>query len=82
MAMQVKPLFAPYEAAVNAFLRVGGHTPTVIRSPRALLMRYVAEFAELSYLGANVEEAAQDHVSVRGTTIAGHVFEWPKPSFV
>lgn len=73
------PLFAPYEKAVDEFLRAGGHTATVIRSPRALFKQYRAEFGELPYAGgARVEGAAQNHVSVRGTTIAGHDFEWPE----
>jgi hypothetical protein len=76
-----EPLFAAYECVVDAFLRAGGHTATVIRSPRALLKQYTAVFGQVPYAGgARIEEAAQDHVSVRGTTIAGHDFEWPDPS--
>jgi hypothetical protein len=73
------PLFAPYEKAVDDFLRAGGHTATVIHSPRALFKQYRAEFGDLPYAGgANVTESAQNYVSVRGTTVAGHDFEWPE----
>jgi hypothetical protein len=82
MAMQVgEPLFAQYEDAVDSFLRAGGHTPSVIRSPPGLLKQYRSQFAEsLKYAaGVRIEEAEQDFVSVRGTTIAGHVLEYPEP---
>lgn len=73
------PLFAPYENAVNDFLRAGGHTVTVIRSPRTVFEQYRTQFGDLPYAdGAIVEEAAQNYVSVRGTTIVGHDFEWPE----
>jgi hypothetical protein len=76
-----EPLFSEYEAAVDSFLRAGGHTPSVIRSPRALLEKYRSQFAGSTSYGAGVRigEADQDFVSVRGTTIAGHEFEWPEP---
>ncbi len=76
--MQVsEPLFPEYEAAVESFLRAGGHTPSVIRSPPGLLNRYKSAFAGSANYGTGVriEEAEQDFVSVRGTTIAGHDFE-------
>lgn len=76
-----EPLFAAYESAVDEFLRAGGHTAKVIRSPPDLLHHYKTEFGGLlTYAGGvRIEEAAQDHVSVRGTTIAGQDFEWPEP---
>ena len=80
--MQVsEPLFARYEDAVDAFLHSGGHTPSVIRSPPGLLTQYRAQFpGSLKYSGGvRIEEAKQDFVSVRGTTIGGHDFEWPEP---
>lgn len=75
------PLFAPYESAVDKFLRAGGHTAKVIRSPTDLFRKYKVAFGGLpTYAGgALVEQAAQDHVSVRGTNTAGHDFEWPEP---
>jgi hypothetical protein len=74
------PFFDAYESAVDAFLRAGGHTATLIRSPRALIKEYKAHFGELPYAGtARIQEAAQDYVSVRGANIAGHDFEWPEP---
>ena len=77
-----EPLFAQYEAAVDAFLRAGGHTPSVIRSPPALLKQYRLEFEGSSEYahGVRIEEAAQNFISVRGATIAGHHFEWPEPA--
>ncbi len=80
--MQVsEPFFDPYEAAVDCFLRLGGHTPSVIRSPPGLLKQYRSHFAGSSNYahGTRIEEAEQDHVSVRGTNIAGQDFEWPEP---
>jgi hypothetical protein len=46
-----------------------------------LLKQYRSQFAEsLKYAnGVRIEEAEQDFVSVRGTNIAGHDFEWPEP---
>lgn len=78
--MQIgEPFFPEYEAAVESFLRNGGHTPATIRSPHSLLKRYRTQFAGSSnYVhGTRIEEAKQDHVSVRGTTIGGHDYEWP-----
>ena len=77
----VQPIFPEFESAVDAFLRAGGHTPLVIRSPLPLLYRYRQAFgAPLPYCGGvRIEEATQEHVSVRGTTISGHDFEWPEP---
>jgi len=74
----VEPLFAPYEDAVDSFLRAGGHTLSVICSPPGLLKQYRSQFAEsLKYAGrVRIEKAEQDFVSVRGTNIAGHVFEY------
>jgi hypothetical protein len=75
-----EPFFAQYEAAVDEFLRNGGHTPSIIRSPPALLKQYRSHFAGLPYAGdVRIVEAEQDFVSVRGTNIAGHDFEWPEP---
>lgn len=81
-----KPLFPEYEAVVDRFHRdAGGVTVTAIRSPRKMLDEFRAAFPdetarELRYLGAPVElAAAQDFVSVRGTNIAGQVFEYPEP---
>jgi hypothetical protein len=76
-----EPFFPEYEAAVESFLRNGGHTPSIIRSPRKLLDQFRAAFPhETGYLGARFELAdSQDIVSVRGTTIAGHDYEWPEP---
>jgi hypothetical protein len=52
----------------------------VIRSPPGLLKQYRSQFAELPYAGgAQIQEAEQNFVSVRGTNIAGHVFEYPEP---
>lgn len=80
--MQVtEPFFAHYAAALESFLRAGGHRPYVILSPSGLLKQYKSQFAGSTNYGASVriEEAEQDFVSVRGTTIAGHDFEWPEP---
>jgi hypothetical protein len=76
-----EPFFEPYESAVDSFLRAGGHTPSVIRSPPSLLKQYRSQFAGSSKyaLRVGIEEAEQDFVSVRGTNIAGHVFEYPEP---
>ena len=79
--MQVgEPLFAQYEAAVDSFLRAGGHTPSLIRSPAGLLEQYRSQFAGSTNYGAAVRIVAweQDFVSVRGTTIVGQVFEYPE----
>jgi hypothetical protein len=76
------PLFAPYEAAVDAFQRtVGiGAKITAIRSPRKLLDEFRAAFPhEDRYAGAPVQLAEQDHVSVCGTSVAGHAVECPEP---
>lgn len=76
------PLFPPYEAAVDLFQHtVGiGAKITVIRSPRKLLDEFTTTFPrEASNAGAPIELAEQDHVSVRGTTIAGHAVECPEP---
>lgn len=75
------PHFSAYEAAVDLFQRtVGiGAKITAIRSPRKLLDEFSAEFPhETRYAGAPVELAEQDHVSVRGTTIAGYAVECPE----
>jgi hypothetical protein len=80
--MRPVPLFPPYEAAVDLFQRtVGiGAKITAIRSPRKLLDEFGAAFPrEDSYAGAPVQLAKQDHVSVRGTNLAGQSFEWPEP---
>lgn len=76
-----EPLYFPFERAVDEFLRAGGHVPSTIRSPRDLLRDYRAGFPGLpTYSGdASVEEANQNYVSVRGTTISGQEFEWPEP---
>lgn len=77
----LQPVLPEYESAVDAFLRAGGHTPLIIRSPRDLLNQYRQAFgALLPYCGGvRIEEAAEECVSVRGTTVAGHDFEWPEP---
>jgi hypothetical protein len=73
-----EPFFGPYDAAVNSFLLNGGHTAFIIRSPPGLLKRYRSQFGDLPYAGGvRTQEAEQDFVSVRGTTIAGHDYEWP-----
>jgi hypothetical protein len=80
--MQVsEPLFEAYESAVDSFLRAGGHTASVIRSPRGLLQDYIALFPGSSKyaLSVRIEEAKQGFVSVRGTNVAGQEFEWPDP---
>jgi hypothetical protein len=80
--MKPSLLFAPYEAAVDLFQHnVGiGAKITAIRSPRKILDAFRAAFPhETEYAGAPVELAKQDFVSVRGTAIAGHNFEWPEP---
>jgi hypothetical protein len=76
-----EPFFGPYDAAVNSFLLNGGHAPSIIRSPPSLLKQYRSHFAGSSNYahGTRIEEAEQDHVSVRGTTIGGHDYEWPEP---
>lgn len=58
------PLFPAFEGALNEFLRAGGHTAKVIRSPSHLFRQYKAAFHGLpTYVGgACIEEAAQDHV--------------------
>ena len=81
-----KPLFPEYEAVVDRFHRdAGGVIVTAIRSPRKILDEFRAAFPDetardLRYLGAPIELAdAQDFVSVRGTNVAGQVFEYPEP---
>jgi hypothetical protein len=79
------PIFGPFEAAVDNFLRAGGHKPTAIRSPREVMKAFKASFPgetgrDIKYFDAPVEVAdGQDFVSVRGTTLAGQQFEWPEP---
>jgi hypothetical protein len=75
-----EPFFEPYETAVDAFLHAGGHAPSVIHSPLGLLKQYRSQFAgSLKYAGGvRIEDAEQDFVSVRGTNIAGHDFQWPE----
>ncbi len=74
----IKPSFLEYEAAVESFLRNGGHTPTIILSPPGLLKQYRSHFGDLPYAGSmQIQEAEQNFVSVRGTTIGGHDYEWP-----
>lgn len=77
--MQVsKPFFLEYEDAVESFLRNGGHTPSIIRSPPGLLKQYRSRYGDLPYTGGvQIVKAEQDLVSVRGTTITGHDYEWP-----
>lgn len=78
-------LFSPYEDAMNEFYRAGGTRVSAIRSPVEVLRAFKRTFpeetaVELRYLGAPVEPVAtQDYVSVLGSSIAGHTFEWPKP---
>jgi hypothetical protein len=80
-----EPLFPPYESVVDQFHAAGGITITAIRSPRTLAADFKAHFPtetahELRYLGAPVEVVdTQDFVSVRGTTVGGHQFEYPEP---
>jgi hypothetical protein len=80
-----EPLFPPFEAVVDQFRVAGGMTITAIRSPRKLAEEFKAAFPtettrDLRYLGAPVEVVdTQDFVSVRGTTVAGHEFEYPEP---
>jgi hypothetical protein len=77
--------FPPYEAVVDQFHAADGVKVTAIRSPRKLLDAFKAAFPaetarELRYLGAPVELVeTQDFVSVRGTNIGGHEFEYPEP---
>jgi hypothetical protein len=74
-----EPFFQAYEDAVDSFLRNGGHTPSMIRSPLGLLKQYRLHFAQLPYAGnVRIEETDQESVSVRGTTIDGHDYEWPE----
>ncbi len=76
------PIFGPYEAAVDLFQRTFGIGAkiTAIRSPRKVLDDFRADFpGETAYAGAPVELAEQGHVSVRGTTVAGHAVECPEP---
>ena len=75
-------LFRVCESAVDAFLREGGYTVKVLRCPRHWLEPHSADFVGLQTYthGVRIEEAPQDRVSVRGTTIAGHDFEWPQPN--
>jgi hypothetical protein len=82
----VQLYFAPYEAAIDLFQRtVGiGAKATAIRSPCKTLNEFRAAFPleaahELRYLGAVVELAEQDSVSVRGTNLGGQDVEYPEP---
>jgi hypothetical protein len=74
-----EPLFTPYEAAVDAFLRAGGQEPMLILSPPSVLGHYLAIYPGLSTYtnGVPIEEAPQDYVSVSGTTLGGDIFVWP-----
>jgi hypothetical protein len=51
------------------------------QSGAGLLKQYKSQFAGSTNYGTGVriEEAQQDFVSVRGTTIGGQEFEWPDP---
>ena len=66
--MQVsEPFFREYEAAVESFLRNGGHTPSIIRSPRKLLDQFRAAFPhETEYLGARFELTGKQSYPVPG----------------
>lgn len=83
-----QPYFPPFEAAVDLFQRTAGLSAkvTAIRSPRKWFDEFRAAFPEetardVRYHGAAVQLVeTQDFVSVRGTTIEGHEFEWPEPS--
>lgn len=78
-------IFPPFENVVHLFYKAGGVTLTAVRSPRRSLDDFRAAFPietarELKYLAAPVELVeTQNYVSVRGTDIAGHEFEWPEP---
>lgn len=77
--------FQPYEAAVDWFYKAGGSKISAIRSPRKFLNEFRAAFPvesgrELRYADAPIELVyTQDFVSVRGTSTAGHAFEYPEP---
>jgi hypothetical protein len=75
-----EPFFPEYEAAVESFLHAGGHEPTLILSPPAVLRLYRTRYPGLSTYtnGVPIEEAPQDYVSVSGTTIGGRLFQWPE----
>jgi hypothetical protein len=77
----LEPLFAEYEDAVDAFLHAGGHTPSLILSPSRALRQFRDRYPDLATYtnGVPIEEAPQNYVSVRGTTIAGQEFDWPDP---
>jgi hypothetical protein len=82
LAVQLgQPYFAEYEAAVDVFQRTAGIGAkiTAIRSPRETLAKFRAAYPhESDYAGVPIEPVEQNFVSVRGTTIAGHDFEWPE----
>jgi hypothetical protein len=76
-----QPYFAEYEAAVDIFQRTAGIGAkiTAIRSPRETLAKFRAAYPhESKYGGVPIVPVQQNFVSVRGTTIAGQHFEWPK----
>jgi hypothetical protein len=77
--MTARPLFDSHERAVDLFQRTVsiGARITAVRSPRKIFDEFTADFPHgISYAGAPVEVAAQDHVSVRATTIAGRHREY------
>ena len=77
--------FPPYDDAALEFEKIAGvgFKIAAIRSPRNFLDAFRAAFPDetardLRYNGIPIELVeTQDYVPVRGTTIAGHEFEWP-----
>jgi hypothetical protein len=79
--------FPPYTAAVEWFEEVAGvgSKITAIRSPRKFLNAFRAAFPDqtardMRYNGVPIDLIdTQDNITVRGTTIGGHDYEWPDP---